>query len=406
MSQWYCWRIKSGRHRGLIVLIIVVITVCAYFKLGPEQKRIDQKEINVNRWLENPTTGCDGHFTGYGQEFAWLRYARVDKTRKVFFIPCEGASPEYNFLYGKEGTILSVWLNSLRKYPYLEIKGNDNSVIEQTTFAVMRYEAHNLYHTLCEWYNVYVVSKLLKLEPKTVDILFMDDRPPGLMDDTWNILFGKVTRYEELPVGAVYRNLIWNVIGYESALNFHSLKTIPYVDDFHKFFISSFGIHEPRVLDCKNLHVTVIWRRDYMSHPERKNETGGLIHRKILNEKEVLDIVKFKFRDHQIRDIILENMSMKEQIELISDTDLLIGMHGAGMAHVMFLPAHAAVFETFPNYWGFLQHFKAFSRWRGIKYLGWQNSDPKNEYPNFYTRVPPEVVTSHLEKLKRYLCPS
>jgi capsular polysaccharide biosynthesis protein len=142
-----------------------------------------------------------------------------------------------------------------------------------------------------------------------------------------------------------------------------------------------------------------------MTHPERLKETGGLVHRKFKNEDEILNIVQDLFHGHSINTVILEQMNMKEQINLFSKTDLLIGMHGAGMSHVMFLPQHAAVFETFPNYWGFLKHFKAFSRWRGIKYLGWQNTDPKNEYPDYYTRIPPEVVQSHLEKLKKYLCP-
>jgi len=34
-----------------------------------------------------------------------------------------------------------------------------------------------------------------------------------------------------------------------------------------------------------------------------------------------------------------------EQLSIIQDTDVLIGMHGAGLTHLLFLPDWAAIFE-------------------------------------------------------------
>ena len=36
-----------------------------------------------------------------------------------------------------------------------------------------------------------------------------------------------------------------------------------------------------------------------------------------------------------------------KQLEVIRSTDILIGMHGAGLTHLLFLPAWAAVFELY-----------------------------------------------------------
>lgn len=382
-----------------------MLTVFIMHKHSPPEHK-DRTVINVRKWLDNPYTGCSGHFTGYGHEFAWLRYARVDKRTKLFSIPCDDELPVYKFQFGKDGTVLREWMKTMEVFPHSEVSKFGNTTVETATIVIMRFEAHNLYHTLCEWYNVFVVAKLLKLNPKHVGILFMDDRPRGLMDDTWMTLFGHMTRYSKLPANAIFKNLIWNVIGYESPVNFHNLKILPYVDDFYNFFIRSLGISEAKVLNCKMLHVTIIWRRDYMSHPERQNDTGGLIHRKFQNENEILDVINDMLHGHLIQTVILEHVGMNDQVKLLTNTDLLIGMHGAGMAHVMILPKHAAVFETFPDYWGFQRHFKAFARWRGVKYLGWQNKDSRNEYPNFYTRIPADVVRSHLEVLINYLCPT
>lgn len=38
-------------------------------------------------------------------------------------------------------------------------------------------------------------------------------------------------------------------------------------------------------------------------------------------------------------------MDFTEQLQIISDTDILIGIHGAGLTHLMFLPDWAVVFE-------------------------------------------------------------
>lgn len=36
-----------------------------------------------------------------------------------------------------------------------------------------------------------------------------------------------------------------------------------------------------------------------------------------------------------------------EQLKIVQNTDILIGMHGAGLTHMLFLPAWAAVFEVY-----------------------------------------------------------
>ena len=392
------WR-KNGRC--LLVLLVLVILFITFW--WTPLRRGDQTVIDVTLWLKTPYVACGGNFTGYGNEFAVLRYGKLSKT-KEFSIGCVGKLPEYKFLYGKEGTPLNIWMKSLQRLSPIEISAS-NVVVMETTVAVMRYEAHNIYHTMTDWYNVFIITKLLNLDPKKVTILFMDDRPPGLMDDTWRTLFGKVMRHSDVQPNFVFKTLIWNILGYESPINFHRLVELPFVNEFHNFFVSSFGIHKMRTLDCSNITAAIIWRRDYMTHPERNIEVeGGLVHRKFKNENEILSEVKSVLSGHTVTSVVLEQMSMKDQLDVFANTDILIGMHGAGMAHVMFLPPHAAIFEMFPNYWGFLIHFKAFSRWRGLKYLGWQNNDQANEFPGFYTYIPPDVVRSHVQELKDYLC--
>lgn len=387
----------------VVVLILITIKIVLFYQNKNLQRREDTTYINVIKWLDNPTVLCQKYMIAYANEFVHFRYARLNKKKRTFLIPCEEKLPEYPFLHGDEGSPLIAWYRNLSMFPYAQVK--EAKPFGVPTFVIMRIEAHNLYHTLCEWYNVFLLSKLLGFNPSKSDIVFLDDRPNSLLDTTWDTLFGSVHRYTDVPADIIYKDLIWNMIGYESPVNFHSIKVLPFIDEFYHFFTNSFGIPAVKPLDCVRLSVTVIWRRDYMTHPERQNMTGGLVHRKFYNEKEIEQEVNFLFRNgHRVQYVVLENMTMLEQVKLFTSTDILVGMHGAGMSHVMFLPPHAGVLELFPNYWGFPRHFKAMARWRKLHYIGWHNTDPNNEYPAFYTRIPATVISSKLEILKNRLC--
>jgi len=40
-----------------------------------------------------------------------------------------------------------------------------------------------------------------------------------------------------------------------------------------------------------------------------------------------------------------KNIPFKKQLEITRNSDIFIGIHGAGLTHLMFLPDWAAVFE-------------------------------------------------------------
>lgn len=67
----------------------------------------------------------------------------------------------------------------------------------------------------------------------------------------------------------------------------------------------------------------------------------------------------------------MSRMPFKQQLEIIRNTDILVGMHGAGLTHVLFLPRWATVFELYncgdPNC------YKDLARLRGVDYLTWKH---------------------------------
>jgi len=92
-------------------------------------------------------------------------------------------------------------------------------------------------------------------------------------------------------------------------------------------------------------------------------------YRTVLNENQLIESLKEKYTvniarfDHRTR--------FEHQLEVIRNSDILIGMHGAGLTHMLFLPDWAGVFELYncndPGCYSDL------ARLRGLYYMTWQN---------------------------------
>jgi len=71
--------------------------------------------------------------------------------------------------------------------------------------------------------------------------------------------------------------------------------------------------------------------------------------------------------------IELEDMAHREQLQIIRKTDILVGVHGAGLTHTLFLPPSATVAEIRPpnvDYWG----FRNLAKIGGHQYFGTHGS--------------------------------
>jgi len=72
-----------------------------------------------------------------------------------------------------------------------------------------------------------------------------------------------------------------------------------------------------------------------------------------------------------------ENIPFPEQVRIIFESDIVIGMHGAGMAHVFFMRPHATLLELFP--YGFRKIvYQNLARMMNVKYAQWQNQKREN----------------------------
>lgn len=65
-------------------------------------------------------------------------------------------------------------------------------------------------------------------------------------------------------------------------------------------------------------------------------------YRRLLNEKQLLE----KLEDIGFESISLENLPILEQIEAFSRAECIVGMHGSGLANMIFCPADALIVEV------------------------------------------------------------
>ncbi|MES2345733.1 MAG: glycosyltransferase family 61 protein [Chlamydiota bacterium] len=62
-------------------------------------------------------------------------------------------------------------------------------------------------------------------------------------------------------------------------------------------------------------------------------------------------------------------MPFEEQIRIVANTDILIGVHGNGLSHIIFLPPSAMAFELFPPT-GFTWDYALLAKMRDMDYYG------------------------------------
>ena len=107
--------------------------------------------------------------------------------------------------------------------------------------------------------------------------------------------------------------------------------------------------------------------------------------RQISNDKDVVAMLKrletTQFANGAVvraRDVDFNVLSFEEQIEIDATTDVMIGPHGAGLMHNIFMPDRATLIELFVDGSSANRHFHNLAHWAGRAYTGKVMSNPVN----------------------------
>ena len=165
------------------------------------------------------------------------------------------------------------WIGGLEFSENLNI--NDPITVNTNfTIAIVRYEYANLYWTIMDLYDTYLVMSFFKKTPAETTILLVDAHPASHLDPLWYHIFGSVHRLSEMPSLMQYQHLVWEFPRTNSPLLLKSSE-VPAVQEFKKTVWSRMGFttHVPVCTPEKKLNILMIWRRNYVAHP--RNPSGN-----------------------------------------------------------------------------------------------------------------------------------
>ena len=232
------------------------------------------------------------------------------------------------------------------------------SYVHLPTVFTTRYEYANLFHTMLDWYNVFDIMHTMGA--KTINVVFLDGHPAGALDSPWSILFGGRVRYvKELDPNVCYRNFHVYSGGHISPL-WRRDQYAPQacrLSTFEPFLVHTLEKYNLYRTEMVPEKVVIIDRQPYVAHP--RNPTGKL-DRIITNLDEWAVLLRQHHWDVEL--VRLDGTPFRSQLEKIRQARVLIGMHGAGLTHLIFLHNAAAIIEVTPS--PHLKMFENLAKWK------------------------------------------
>lgn len=210
---------------------------------------------------------------------------------------------------------------------------NSNETYDKLLLMPMTH-INNIWHLM---HHIFITYKFLKKNNIACDMMYpiffkgFYERQGILTECTYNDLifkglglnYKKFENNYDIFKRNEYIN-VNNIYHVNESINFYNE---PSFNDFKKTILDNFDI-EYKKTNSKN--ITFILRKG---------------SREITN----IDYVKDNLQSYNINYIYLENHSVQEQLEIIANTDILIGVHGAGLSWCIFMKNDSTLIEMYPG---------------------------------------------------------
>ncbi|KAH8376906.1 hypothetical protein KR093_002074 [Drosophila rubida] len=277
------------------------------------------------------------------------------------------------------GSALQSWGPELRNFdelpqPVLE-SGACDLVVNVPTFIMKIDATYNMYHHFCDFFNLYASLFVNQSHPAAfntdVQILIWETYP---YDSPFRDTF---KAFSQRPVWTLsdvqgqrvcFRNVVMPLLPRMIFGLFYNTPIIQGCSNsglfraFSEFILHRLQIPYQPPLATRKLRITYLSRRTR--------------YRQVLNEAELLAQLEHN-EDYAVQRVSYErqvfHLSFVDQLAITRNSDMLIGMHGAGLTHLLFLPNWACLFELYncedPNC------YKDLARLRGVHYATWERSD-------------------------------
>ncbi|XP_078678625.1 EGF domain-specific O-linked N-acetylglucosamine transferase-like [Branchiostoma floridae x Branchiostoma belcheri] len=271
-------------------------------------------------------------------------------------------------------------LENLTSLNFRPTAGNENCdvILDRPTYFMKLDMGVNMYHHFCDFLNLYISQHVNGSFSTDVNIVVWDTTPRSYWDlfvDTWRAFTDHpllhIKDYDGKRVcvrEAVFSLMPRMVLGL-----YYNLPLVPgcsnsgLVRAFSRHVLYRLGINHVQPQDGR-LRVT------YLSRTTQ--------HRRVLNEDQLLALLrtdprllvsKVDYSHRQMIFIPFRKMPFLEQLQNTHNTDIFIGIHGAGLTHALFLPDWACLVEIYncrdePCY-------RNIAALRGVGYVTWEGSE-------------------------------
>uniref|UniRef100_A0A6Q2Y002 EGF domain-specific O-linked N-acetylglucosamine transferase n=1 Tax=Esox lucius TaxID=8010 RepID=A0A6Q2Y002_ESOLU len=270
---------------------------------------------------------------------------------------------------GEHKSPLQSWFAELQTYTELDFNpahGDHCDIVMEKPTVFMKLDAGvNMYHHFCDFVNLYISQHINNSFSRDIRILMWDTSAYGygdLFSETWKAF----SDYDIIPLKTFdsnrvcFKDVVFSLL---PRMRYGLFYNTPLISNCHsegmfrafsEHVLYRLGISQngPKV---GTVRVTLLARStDY---------------RKILNQQEVICLSSCL----SVFLSVCRDIPFLEQLSITHNSDIFIGIHGAGLTHLLFLPDWAVVFELYN-----CQDescYRDLARLRGIRYVTWQKRD-------------------------------
>ncbi|XP_054717643.1 EGF domain-specific O-linked N-acetylglucosamine transferase-like [Uloborus diversus] len=273
-------------------------------------------------------------------------------------------------LQGEHKSPLQSWYAEFEHFVELpEIPASESTcdvIIKEPTFVMKLDATVNMYHHFCDFLNLYASLHMNDTFSTDINILIWDTLP---YISTFAPMWKAFTHHPIMDLGSFkgkkvcLKDAVFPLLPRMIFGMYYNMPLVPGCKGSGLF--RAFSEHVQHRLKVKNnLNINSI-RVTFISRNTQ--------YRRILNEDELIASLK-PIPDLFVRKINFNRqMAFTEQLEISYNTDILIGIHGAGLTHMLFMPIWGAVFEIFNC--EDEGCYADLARLKGLKYLTWTKLD-------------------------------
>ena len=206
----------------------------------------------------------------------------------------------------------------------------------------------SMYHHLCDFFNLYISLHLNSTFyrdsfERNVNILVFENTP---YKSSFRDMFKAFTKHDILDLNSFgrktvcFKNLLFPLLPrmpfglFYNTPVIHGCRNSALFKAFSEFITYRLGVMRKNKPDKNRLRVTFLSRRTK--------------YRRTVNEDSLMATLKSSGKyDVTYAQFSHSGPAFVDQVKTIHETDILIGIHGSGLTHLLFLPDWACLFELY-----------------------------------------------------------